>query len=476
MDATVQLCLETISGNKQAIVFCNSKRSAEKLSEDIAKHVALTDHDLSNQILRALSQPTTQCERLSRVAAHKIVFHHSGLASKQRSLIEDEFRNGRINVICATPTLAAGLSLPVFRVIIKTLKRFSGGWGMKWIPVLEYLQMAGRAGRPEYEDYGEAIIIAKNDSERDEVYERYICGKPESIFSKLAAQPILRNHVLSLVSSGIIRDTKSAETFFSNTFWAQQYDDLQELYRLVFSVIYELRQWGFIEQQPDFVSGNNQEIKITRLGQRVSQMYLDPLTAHRFIESFKQFEQPNNYCLLQMVCYSQEMYPGLRVKTGDKDLVDTIIVTEDLAFNIDVYDNGYDEYVNSIKTAKCLDEWTCEISEQEILRVYDCRPGELKVKRDVAEWLLRAASEIAGIVGYEDLCSQLYKLHKRVQYGVKEECLKLLQIKGIGRVRARRLINAGVRSVKDYRLLSPENLKRILRGGKLRRSEQTTLI
>ena len=59
---------------------------------------------------------------------------------------------------------------------------------------------------------------------------------------------------------------------------------------------------------------------------------------------------------------------------------------------------------------------------------------------------------------------------------MKEDCLKLLQIKGIGRVRARRLINAGVRSVKDYRLLSPENLKRILRGGKLRRSEQTTLI
>ena len=117
---------------------------------------------------------------------------------------------------------------------------------------------------------------------------------------------------------------------------------------------------------------------------------------------------------------------------------------------------------SELKAALEFVDFFSEVSEQEILRVYDCRPGELKVKRDVAEWLLRAASEIAGIVGYEDLCSQLYKLHKRVQYGVKEDCLKLLQIKGIGRVRARRLINAGVRSVKDYRLLSPENLKRIL--------------
>jgi len=476
MDATIRLCLDTIGENKQAIVFCNSKRSAEKLSEDVAKHVALTDHALSLQLLQVLPRSTTQCERLSKVAGHQVVFHHSGLASGQRTLIEDEFRAGRIKIICATPTLAAGLSLPVFRVIIKSLKRFAGGWGMKWIPVLEYLQMAGRAGRPEYEDYGEAIIIAKNEKERDEVYERYICGQPEDIYSKLAAQPILRNHVLSLVSSGIIRSDKDAETFFSNTFWAQQYDDMYELYRMVFSVVHELRQWGFIKPVPDFAFGGTQSIEPTKLGTRVSQMYLDPLTAHRFIEAFKKMEQPSALALLQMVSYSQEMYPGLRVKSGDRDLVEETIVMHTLSCDVDMYDAAYDEYCNSVKMALCLQDWIEEVSEQDILGRYDCRPGELKVKRDIAEWLLKASSEIAGILEYTDFRTQLYKLHKQVQYGVKEECLNLLTIKGVGRVRARRLVDAGVKTVAEYRALSPDQVKQIFRGDRPQRSEQTTLI
>ena len=88
----------------------------------------------------------------------------------QRNLIEDEFRNGNIKIICSTPTLAAGVDLPAFRTIIRDLKRFSYR-GLIWIPVLEYLQMAGRAGRPEYEKFGEAIVIAKSQTEKEEIYE-----------------------------------------------------------------------------------------------------------------------------------------------------------------------------------------------------------------------------------------------------------------------------------------------------------------
>ena len=66
--------------------------------------------------------------------------------TKQRELIEDNFREGVIKIICATPTLAYGLSLPAFRSILKDLRRY-GPRGMAYIPVLEYLQMSGRAGR-----------------------------------------------------------------------------------------------------------------------------------------------------------------------------------------------------------------------------------------------------------------------------------------------------------------------------------------
>ena len=166
MDELQYLAIDTIKIGKQAIVFVPSRASAEKTAEGLAKYSNDFFPEFEKEILKAVSVPTKQCKRLANCIKKGVAFHHAGLVQKQKNLIEDEFKNGQIKIICATPTLAAGLSLPVFRVIIKSLKRYSGRWGMDWIPVLEYLQMAGRAGRPEYEKFGEAIVIAKSQTEK----------------------------------------------------------------------------------------------------------------------------------------------------------------------------------------------------------------------------------------------------------------------------------------------------------------------
>src|SRR3989338_1558793 len=158
-DAAVNLALDTIAKGKQAIIFVNTKRSAESLAEKISLKTAIKEEKLASEILHVLSSPTRQCQRLSNIARKGIAFHHSGLVSGQRKLIEDNFRRGAIKIIAATPTLAIGVDLPAFRVIIRDLKRY-GLWGMDYIPVLEYEQQSGRAGRPSYDNYGEAIIIA----------------------------------------------------------------------------------------------------------------------------------------------------------------------------------------------------------------------------------------------------------------------------------------------------------------------------
>ena len=189
LEETTKLALETMEMNKQALLFVPTRVSAEKAAGDIAKLTAFQFPQLEDDILNAATVPTTQCRKLSHCVRKGIAFHHAGLLQKQREIIETEFRKGTIKIICCTPTLAAGLSMPAFRVIIKSLKRYSGQWGMDWIPVLEYLQMAGRAGRPEYETYGEAITIAKDDAEKENIYDRYVCGTPEEIYSKLAVEP-----------------------------------------------------------------------------------------------------------------------------------------------------------------------------------------------------------------------------------------------------------------------------------------------
>jgi helicase len=161
-DDVVDLCLDVLRLKKQSIVFVNTKKSAESCAEKVASklNVDADSSVLSSQVEKVLSSPTKQCKRLGKVLRNGVAFHHSGLSSAQRRIIEEGFRSGIIRIICSTTTLGAGLDLPAFRTIIRDLKRFSPGWGSVPIPVLEYEQMAGRAGRPSFDSFGEAICIA----------------------------------------------------------------------------------------------------------------------------------------------------------------------------------------------------------------------------------------------------------------------------------------------------------------------------
>ncbi|MBI4983576.1 ATP-dependent DNA helicase, partial [Candidatus Woesearchaeota archaeon] len=259
LDETQRLALETLEMNKQAIIFAPSRASAEKTAEDLSLLTNFNFLELEKAVLHALSAPTKQCRRLSHCIKKGVAFHHSGLTGEQRDLIEKEFRKGTVKIICATPTLAAGVSTPAFRVIIKSLKRFNENWGMEWIPVLEYLQMSGRAGRPEFENWGEAIVIAKDKPEKEEIHQRYICGLPDEIDSKLAVEPVLRTYLLSLIASGIINDLKSLKDFFKNTFWAYQFQDMPKLESIMEKMLQLLEAWQFVEVQGTPQSGLHNE-------------------------------------------------------------------------------------------------------------------------------------------------------------------------------------------------------------------------
>lgn len=97
-----------------------------------------------------------------------IAFHHAGLEYAQRRIVEDEFRSRTLKCIVATPTLAAGINLPARRVIVRDTSRFEASKGSVPLPVMEIKQMCGRAGRPGYDPWGEAVLMAKSatDSER----------------------------------------------------------------------------------------------------------------------------------------------------------------------------------------------------------------------------------------------------------------------------------------------------------------------
>ncbi len=481
MDETLKLAVETIKMNKQALIFAPSRPSAEKAAEDISHLTDINLPELEKEILKAASTPTKQCRRLSHCIKKGIAFHHAGLLQKQKDLIEDGFRKGTIKIICCTPTLAAGMSLPAFRVIIKSLKRFSGGWGNNWIPVLEYLQMAGRAGRPEYEAFGEAIALAKDEAEKEEIYERYICGQPEEIYSKLAVEPVLRTYLLSLISSGIIRDDKTMKEFFAKTFWAQQFKDLDKLEAIMERMLQLLEGWNFVKiegqeakdrQKSEFTPANSlgnrdKTLRPTLLGKRISELYLDPLTAKHLLDSLENFsgEKKEAFSLLQMACHTLEMRPLLRVKSKEQDRIqESLVKNYDLLLEPEpgAYDLDYDEFMNSIKTALFFEGWIDEKDEDYLLETFDIRPGEIRVKLETADWLLYASEELASINNWNEAVREIRKLRLRIKHGAREELLPLLKLRNIGRVRARKMFSQGIKDLGEVKKADLTTLAQLL--------------
>lgn len=489
-DVSVNIALDTININKQAIIFVNTKRSAEALAEKIAKHIKGDEKTeaLSKQINSVLANPTKQCNRLGNITSKGIAFHHSGLLSEQRKLVEDNFRNGMIKIIVATPTLAIGVDLPAFRVIIRDLKRF-GLWGMEYIPALEYHQQAGRAGRPSYDNYGEAIIIADTEKQKEELLEKYINGDPEEIISKLASEPILRTYILSLIASEFVKDKKELQEFFSKTFYAQQYGDSRKLNAIIDKIIIQLREWGFIKEEKskqedkktsnsDFVSALkmsfNEKLEATLLGKRVSELYLDPYTANHLIESIKILlnlmngkvnkKKYSELTMLHVICSCLELRPLLRVKTAEYDDIEEFrMANEEFIINeVEPFDDDYDEFLNALKTSKFFMEWLDEKDEEYLLEKYDVRPGELYGKLERIDWLLYSSSELSRLMKMNSINKELNKLRFRMKYGVKEELIPLLQLKNIGKVRARNMFRNGIKNIADVKKVDFSTLSQLI--------------
>lgn len=499
-EPSINLALDTILLKKQCIIFVNTKRGAESVAEKISQIIfkdkrfdykSFIDmkklEDISSQVLKVLPSPTKQCHRLSDLVKYGIAFHHSGLVSEQRKLIEENFRLGIIKIIVATPTLAMGVDLPAFRVIIRDLKRY-GLWGLQYIPVLEYEQQAGRAGRPSYDSYGEAICIADDKSEKSEIKEKYIDGLPEPIVSKLAVEPIMRTYILSLIASEFIKTDTELEEFFQETFYAKHYGDTEKLKQIIYRMVEQLEEWGFIsignkltkppDPMKDFVSAlrysfksPDEKLSATLLGKRVSELYLDPYTAHQIIEALqlalikKDENKLTEYSIMHLVCSSLELRPLLRVKSREIDAVQEDINRNEeflLTAVPDMFDEYYEEFINTIKTTNFFMEWLDEKDEEYLLEKYDVRPGELHAKKEIADWLLYSSEELSKLLKMHVLVKDLARLRFRLKYGAKEELIPLLQLKNIGRIRARKMFDNKIKDISDVKKVDLATLSQLL--------------
>jgi len=140
------------------------------------------------------------------------------------------------------------------------------------------------------------------------------------------------------------------------------------------------------------------------------------------------------------------------------------------------YEDEFFLFLGEYKTARILERWMEEVQEDILLLQEQIRPGELHEKISRMDWLLYSMTELARLSGKKELASPLAKLRTRIKYGVKEELLSLLALKGIGRVRARQLYHASITDIKAVKTCTLERLSTLLgQTLALKVKEQVTL-
>jgi len=156
LDQHVPSILKRFSSGRPAIVFCHSKKETETLASELSKSYTAPTK-LNDSVLRKFAGQTNTAS-LHMCLLRGIAYHHAGLDASDRRTVEEAFLSGALFCLCATSTLAMGVNLPAFLVVIKGTSAYRGADGHQDIDMGTLLQMVGRAGRAGFDKSGTAVV------------------------------------------------------------------------------------------------------------------------------------------------------------------------------------------------------------------------------------------------------------------------------------------------------------------------------
>ena len=452
----IGLGLDTVENGDQCLIFTMTRKSsvatATEAGMDIVKTLVENQkkelQKISKKILPKDNEDETKLiKKLADTVKNGTAFHHAGLDQRCRTIIETEFRNGNIKLLTATPTLAAGVNLPARRVVIPSVMRYTQN-GLDKISVLEYKQMCGRAGRPQYDDEGESIIIAKG-SPYDFI-EHYVDGEPEPLESKILEEDSsLRIHLLSFIKTSSVFDPVSKEkinNFFFHTFGGYQISDNDNLEEKISKQLKKLKDYDMISGEDSF--------KPTKFGEKVFWLRLDPKTAFEitgYIENYVQGAK-HTFGVLHMITNLPEFYPKIPYEMNE------IIIKNE---HEKLYTEQKFQDDNCFKSLLILHYWIDAMTFSDMSKNFDAEPGDIFYMQQNAGQLAYAFREIARYWKNDILVDELDIIRKRIRYGVPEKYLELVEIKNVGRVRAKNLYHAGLHTRQSLRDISLDKLSAI---------------
>ena len=444
-DVIVKIVEKAIEDNSQALSFVSTRRFTESLATYVAKKIDKKTTNEQKQKFKHVadkllevpkkkgSLPTTTCLKLAEAAEKGVVFHHAGLFNEQKEIIEDEFRKGNILMITATPSLMYGVNLPSKYVVIRDHTRWTSN-GPASIPVFDYEQMSGRAGRPQYDDVGYSYLVAKTMDEAFDLEARYVNGEIELTNSKLIDnKDAIYKQIIAQIASSISKNLDDLNDFFGKTLYGFQMKNNPSMSMFAQdSLNWELESALEFLLQNGIIRATPEGLKTTDFGNLIAKSNYAVETAVKIKEYVSTMEKLNPAEMIYALAETPDLplisFKGRKSKDPVRDKL-----SECGLFAVDIG--------NPEATAVSLIEWINERNEYEIENAYNVYSASTRRSAYEASRLVKFAKNTLEVLGNYSNLKDMDYLSARLYYGVKEDIIPLVVgVKRLGRKRARLLM------------------------------------
>jgi len=416
----------------QALVFVSSRQdtvqAAGKARDEIAKRDvpmgARGDYEFHTEAKEL------QNETLRNSVLDGVAFHHAGLSKHDKDRVERWFREGKVDLLFSTSTLAWGVNLPARCVVIRDTKLHDPLEGEVDMSPLDVLQMLGRAGRPGYDDVGYGWVVC--DSAEADKYRRLL-RDGKDIESRLAAD--LAEHLNAEIAMGTIRGVGDVMDWLETTFYyvrAQSepetyaFGDLRERVR---DTLESLVARGFVETDDDL------GLSATPLGVLTSKFYLRQDTAEHFAALADR--DPDADAVLEAVAGAAE-FDSVSARQAERDAIESVV--------------GRPEFEPGTRKVLAILEASMTGGVPPELR------SDAWVIRQNALRLLAALGAFLERFDGPRGANLARRIAARVEHGVPASAVGLTAIDGIGSGRAHRLSGEGIETVADVRAAGVEGI------------------
>ncbi|MFC7132970.1 MULTISPECIES: DEAD/DEAH box helicase [Salinibaculum] len=432
----LDLTEQHIRDEGQALVFVSSrqdtvqaaKTTRDELTERDIPIGARGDYDFHNDAA------DLQNDTLRQSVLDGVGFHHAGLAREDKNRVEEWFREGKIQILFSTSTLAWGVNLPARCVVIRDTKLHDPLEGEVDMSPLDVLQMLGRAGRPGYDDRGYAWVVCdRSDADRY----RALLKDGKTIESRLAETPNeasdpvatdLAVHLNAEIALGTVGDVEDAMDWLETTFYyvraqrASDYvagDALRER-------VSDTLQW-LVDRE--FVEMDGLSVEPTALGRLASSFYLRLETARRFADLTDR-EDFSELDVLRAVASTTE-FQSVSARSDEEEAVAAVL--GDAAADL-------------------------EAGPRKVLAILRAgmngtTPSALKsdawIIRQNALRLLAALRAVVDRFGTPEQANLVCRVEARVDHGISDDAVGLTAIDGVGATRVGKLAAAGFRTPAD---------------------------